>query len=1004
MKANRGENIIKANKIFTDREEPRRVFWDTYEEFKKNLEIQQENDIKVITYYGIGGIGKSHLLKQLRKELDERIKKPLYIYVDFERIQDTRVILQKMRDNLQQDYNFQFPMYDLAMYVYLNKIGENGDALLKEIKSLTDKSPALSSLLDMVGLVPGADSVITIIKSLDNIIASARNNRQLKNRKKELVELQNEEPSFILKNLPYYFAGDFQVNIIDNNEPFVIFFDTYEALVNELSGIGEPLNKDFWIRDEIRGLIPNIANVLWVIAGREKIKWERFNSEWNEALDQHLLGDLSEKDSISFLENAGLTDLKLRKEIYQMTKGTPIYLDLCVENYYRLINKAEIPSIENIGRDINELIERYVIYLDDNKKDLIYMLSCLDEWNEELLLALASDILIGASYTSIDKIKDFSFIQTQDEINFTMHKTLQEILFKECPKSILKKTNSYMESYLNTLLDYLSPLDYEYTTTIRRHIFYKIRNISNIEEFIELYNETHNRYMKLLRESHRYNDLCLIQELLVELAIREYGEKLTIDMLYMDYSFYLFKAGRYKESLVFSQKVVELKERIYGKKHPETIKALHNLSMVFSHAGMLKEALELSEKVAELSEKVLGEENPDTINALNNLSGNYVRMGKINEASKLLVKILQLCERVLDEDHPYSIEAINNLLIVCNETGKVKEALELSEILVESRKNTLGEEHPDTIGIMNNLSIYYSKMGMKKEAMEVSEKVVELSEKVLGEEHPQTIIAMDNLSIFYSKMEMKKEAMEVSERVVELSEKVLGEEHPETIRAMDNLSSLYNGMGMKKEAMEVSERVVELSEKILGEEHPETIRIMDNLSNLYSEINMTKEAIERSKRVVELSQRNLGIEHPDTFKAMNNLSIHYLKAGMIKEAIGLTESTVELRKKALGEEHPDTLKEMSNLSQCYFKAGKTIEALELLEKAVEKSKKILGAEHPHTIQTMSNLPNYYFKAGRTKEALELSEKVWELSKMVFGEEASFTLHAYKVLESFRNEV
>lgn len=75
-----------------------------------------------------------------------------------------------------------------------------------------------------------------------------------------------------------------------------MFFDTYEVLVNELSGIGEPLKNDEWIRDEKRGLITNIPNVIWVIAGRENIKWGKFNHEWKDALSQHLLGNLSEHE------------------------------------------------------------------------------------------------------------------------------------------------------------------------------------------------------------------------------------------------------------------------------------------------------------------------------------------------------------------------------------------------------------------------------------------------------------------------------------------------------------------------------------------------------------------------------------------------------------------------------------------------------------------------------------------------------------------------------------
>jgi len=294
MKTNNKKSVPQANKIFTDREDPRKLFWNTYSEFKNNLD--KPNDIKVITYYGVGGIGKTSLLIQLRKELKEKITHPQFVYFDFNTATDARTVLKKIRNILQNDYNFEFPMFDLALYFYLVKLAEHIEK--DEIQSLTSKSPILSSLIDICGVIPIVGFVPLVLKGIDNLISATRNN--IKNRKIELYELQNEDPDTILKNLPYYFAGDLENNLKGKEVPFVIFFDTYELLVNELSGIGEPLKNDEWIRNEKRGLITNIPNVIWVIAGRDMIKWEQFNPEWKDALDQHNLGNLSESDAKKF--------------------------------------------------------------------------------------------------------------------------------------------------------------------------------------------------------------------------------------------------------------------------------------------------------------------------------------------------------------------------------------------------------------------------------------------------------------------------------------------------------------------------------------------------------------------------------------------------------------------------------------------------------------------------------------------------------------------------------
>ena len=57
--------IIKATREFTDREEPRKAFWEKYNSVN-------DKEIKVISYYGFGGIGKSTLLLKLKDELLEK--------------------------------------------------------------------------------------------------------------------------------------------------------------------------------------------------------------------------------------------------------------------------------------------------------------------------------------------------------------------------------------------------------------------------------------------------------------------------------------------------------------------------------------------------------------------------------------------------------------------------------------------------------------------------------------------------------------------------------------------------------------------------------------------------------------------------------------------------------------------------------------------------------------------------------------------------------------------
>ena len=62
MKIRTKKTQLKASRIFTDREEPRAAFWQQYRRLEEELRCEEAN-VHVLTYYGIGGIGKKNIIK-----------------------------------------------------------------------------------------------------------------------------------------------------------------------------------------------------------------------------------------------------------------------------------------------------------------------------------------------------------------------------------------------------------------------------------------------------------------------------------------------------------------------------------------------------------------------------------------------------------------------------------------------------------------------------------------------------------------------------------------------------------------------------------------------------------------------------------------------------------------------------------------------------------------------------------------------------------------------------
>ena len=174
MKRIKPTEEVKATRIFTDREEPRNTFWQQYNAAVADLSNEDE-DIRVIHYYGVGGIGKTSLLKKLMEEMNQQLTKPLYAHYNFESGTDTRDVLKALKAMLERKYQFDFILFNLGLYIYAQKRGE--DAVAVEKKSLLPKEWRSSAILRTTFVKPAAASPegITSTESNKNQIVDTAN-------------------------------------------------------------------------------------------------------------------------------------------------------------------------------------------------------------------------------------------------------------------------------------------------------------------------------------------------------------------------------------------------------------------------------------------------------------------------------------------------------------------------------------------------------------------------------------------------------------------------------------------------------------------------------------------------------------------------------------------------------------------------------------------------------------------------------------------------------------
>lgn len=366
-------NEFKAQRIFTDRIEPRAVFSDSIASF-----IAESKDYKpseIIVYYGKGGIGKTALLKKLKSEESSVFEKypqysfkSIYISLDAFDYSNPVNILLAIRDKIDGDCS----LFDYAMLQYSAKAKFTINEIMDKHSLLS--SPVVEILNEVVQL--GTLSACIPVSTIKKAVKLFKDNAFKQKHKADIEEMDSLSESELFERLPYY-LGLCISHAAENKKLHVIYLDSYESLISRTDTIFYTA-ADEWLKE----LFISSEKVRFVIASRDKIQWEYQEPEWKDYMNQHLLKNLSPDDSRWFLRSVPITDSDTIDAIVQNSEGVPLYLDMCVNMFETDSNehKSFILDNESCGERI---IDRYTRYLSEKEKGAIRVLSFLGSFETD---------------------------------------------------------------------------------------------------------------------------------------------------------------------------------------------------------------------------------------------------------------------------------------------------------------------------------------------------------------------------------------------------------------------------------------------------------------------------------------------------------------------------------------------------------------------------------------------------------------------------------------------
>jgi eukaryotic-like serine/threonine-protein kinase len=352
------------------------------------------------------------------------------------------------------------------------------------------------------------------------------------------------------------------------------------------------------------------------------------------------------------------------------------------------------------------------------------------------------------------------------------------------------------------------------------------------------------------------------------------------------------KLGLYVRAQALLTQAVDIRRRVLGPTHPQTLNSMDDLGWTLNREGYYTEAEKLQRETLDLRRHVLGPEHPDTLTSMTNLASTLTQEGHYPEAERLQRGTLDIQRRVLGPEHPEALRSMTNLANTAYRAGQYTEAEKLQQETFDIQRRVLGVEHPDTLRSMSNLANTLGREGRYTEAEKLQRETLDLRRRILGPEHADTLVAMTDLAVSVRRQGRYTEAEKLEREALDIQRRVLGPEHPSTLMTMNNLSNTLNFEGHYAEAEKLLRRTLDIKRRVLGPEHPETLRSMVNLATSMLHEGHYADAEKLERETLDIRRRVLGLEHPDTALSMYNLAVLELRMAKRDEALRLLRDAV----------------------------------------------------------------------------------------------------------------
>jgi CHAT domain-containing protein len=438
--------------------------------------------------------------------------------------------------------------------------------------------------------------------------------------------------------------------------------------------------------------------------------------------------------------------------------------------------------------------------------------------------------------------------------------------------------------------------------------------------------------------------------------------------------------GQYKDAEPTIQKALAIRERVFGKQHPQTLSSVLNLATLYSNRHDFALAEPLLKQIIEHRTTIYGTQHRETVRAWGELATLHLNRADYQQAEPIFVNVLKNQRQLYSGGEHFEVaRTMERLGAVYFNQRDLQRTEPLLRDAISMYRKLLGDNHPAITPPLDMLGRTLKSHGKYQEAEQVLTESLAVRTLAFGESHHDNSATLDNLADIYDDIGDISRAERCYRKSLTVAQQSVGERNMLTAFAAENLGDFYSDMGDYGRGETFLQQSVDISSELMGPEHRQTMLGLVKLADAKAR-SKPDEAKQIYLRALELQQKQLGPTHPELGLTHFSLGLFYLRARDLDEAETHFQQSLTIIRKAYGPTDHETLFVQCQLAELAFRRRNFEQAHLLATEVLQECERQSFADRTLYSQALAMTGIAQFGRGNSVDAEQQLRQALEIKR------------------------